>query len=98
MVGYQESLLPPHENSATIPVAYCQVRFLQLILDVTECDKTRPMNHVFLFRSAPILSQEPVPTADNFSVKVGSQFWPVIRQTSNAEIATKKRGRKVHIL
>lgn len=78
MVRDQESLLPPHEDSATIPVTHRQKGLLQIILDMSESWETRPMDHVLLLIGAPVLCQESVSTADDFSVEIRCELRPVI--------------------
>lgn len=65
---------------------------------MSECREALPVNHVLLFIGAPILGQESITTAYDFCVKISGQFRPVICQAADAEISTKKRGRKVYIL
>jgi len=39
--------------------------------------------------SAPILSEKTIAVANDLGIKVGSEFRPVIRQTSDPEITTE---------
>jgi hypothetical protein len=74
------------------------MRGLQLVLDMAEGWEARPMYHVTVLVGTPPPSQETMPTADYFCVKVSRELRPVICKAPNAEITAEKRGRKVDIL
>lgn len=78
MVGYEELLLPPHEDSTAVHVRHRQVRFLQLVSDMSERREAGPMNHVFLLGCAPVTGQETIPTPYDLSIEVGGEFRPVV--------------------
>lgn len=67
------------------------MRLFEIIFDVFEGIEPLPMHHILLFRSAPILRQKSISTADDFCVEVRSEFWPVICKTTYPKIATKER-------
>lgn len=97
VVGNQELLFPPHEDSSSVGVFHGEVRLLELIADVPERRETAPMDHVFLLRRAPVPSQEAIPTANDLCVKVRGEFRPVICQSAYAEVSTEVGERKVDV-
>lgn len=56
---------------------------------MSECREASPVHHILLLTGAPISGQETVPAANDFGIKVSSQFRPVVCQPSNAEVATE---------
>jgi hypothetical protein len=98
MIWNQEPLLPPHEHCTTVPIAYRQMWFLQFMPDMSEGRKTLPVDHVHHLVSTPILCQKSILATDNFGIKICSKLWPIVRQTSYAEVTTKERGSKIDVL
>jgi hypothetical protein len=88
MIRDKEALFPTHEDGASVAIGHCEERLPKLGLDVSEGREAGPVDHVFLFASIPIACEEAIPTANDFGVKVGGQFWPVFSETADAEIAT----------
>lgn len=78
VVGYQEPLLPSHEDGSAITVTHRQMRLPEFTLDMAECWEARPMNHVFVFISSPVLCQKAIPAADYFGIKVRGELWPIV--------------------
>lgn len=91
MVRDKESFLPAHEYSPAVIIRHGQVRSLQIVFNMSERWEALPVDHVFLFRGTPIARQEAVATANNFSIKVGCKFWPVLCQATYPQVATQKR-------
>ena len=60
--------------------------------------ESSPMDHVLMFRRAPVLRQEAIPTPDDFGVEIGRQFRPIVSQASNPEVSTQEGGGEIHIL
>ena len=98
MIWYQKPLFPSHEHCTTISVAHGQMRFLQLVLDVSKCRETLPVDHVLLLVGTPILCQKSILATNDFCIEVRGELRPIVCQTSYAEITAKKRGCKVNIL
>lgn len=48
--------------------------------------------------STPILSEKTIAVANDLGIKVGSEFRPVIRQTSDPEITTEGRSSEINVL
>ena len=78
MVRDEESLLPTHKYGPAVILRHGQVRSLQLVFNVSECWEALPVNHVFLFRGAPVARQEAVTAANDFGIEVGRELWPVL--------------------
>jgi hypothetical protein len=97
MVWDQEPLLPPHKDDATVSVIQSHMGSLSLMPNVLESWETRPMDDVLVLGCTPVLCEEAIAAADNLSVEISGEFWPIIRQTSYSKIATESRGRKVDI-
>lgn len=97
MVWNQELLFPPHEYGSPIRVFHSQMRLLE-VAHITEGGEAAPVDHVFLFCSAPIPCQEAVPAADDLCIKVGGKFWPIIGQPANTEVPAQVGRREIHIL
>jgi len=74
------------------------VRRSDPVLDVAEGREAGPMHHVTLLVSSPTPSEEAIPTADNFCVKISRELRPVIAEPPNTEVVTKERGREVDVL
>jgi len=55
------------------------------------------MYHVALLVCSPTSGAEPIPTADDFSVKIGRELRPIIGEPPDTEIAAKERRRKVDV-
>ena len=91
MVRDKESLLPAHEDGPAVVLRHGQVGPLQVVFNMSECWEALPVNHVFLFRGAPIARQEAVTTANNFGIEVGRELWPVLCQAAYSQVATQKR-------
>ena len=90
MVRNEEALLPSHEHSSTVTV-HCEMRHLQLVLDMAESGETSPMDHVLLLIGTPIPRQETIAASDDLGVEVGCQLRPVVGQSTNTKIAAQKR-------
>jgi len=56
------------------------------------------MYHVTLLVGTPSPGPEAIPTSDDFCIKISRELWPVVRETTNAEIATEGGGGKVDVL
>src|SRR5271154_4069637 len=69
MIWYQKPFFPSHEYCTTILVIDCHVRPFSLMPYMLKSRKTRPMHHVLVLSSSPILGQEPIPTANDLSIK-----------------------------
>lgn len=70
MVGYEELLLPAHEDC----VDWCvsgKERALELVLDVSEGGEAAPVDHVFLVLCAPFAREESVAGSDDLGIEVG---------------------------
>lgn len=99
MVGYKELLFPPHEHRSAIEgILHGQMRLLELVLHMPESGEPRPMNHILLFRRAPVARQEPIPTANYLSVKVGRELWPVVCEAPDPEVPAQVRRGEIDIL
>lgn len=92
VIGHQKLLLPPHEDRPAICVLHGQMGFLQFMAHVPEGRKACPMNHIFLFRRAPIPGQEAIPATDDLRVEIGGQLWPVVREPSDAQVPAEVGG------
>jgi hypothetical protein len=68
------------------------------MFDMSEGRETLPVDHVLLLVGTPVLCQKPIFTTNDFRIEIRGELWPVICQTSYAEITAKKRGRKVYVL
>jgi hypothetical protein len=89
MIWDQEPLLPPHKDHTAVSIVKGQVRALCVVSDVLEGRKSRPVHQVLVLGRTPILSEEPITAANDLGVKIRREFWPVIRETSDPEIATE---------
>jgi hypothetical protein len=78
MVRDEESLLPAHKDSPAVILRHGQVRPLQFTFNMSECWEPLPVDHVLLFRGAPIARQEAVTAANNFGIEVCGELWPVL--------------------
>ena len=61
------------------------------MLDMSEGREPGPVDHILLFCSSPVFCQETVPGTDDLGVKVGRQFGPIVRQTTDAEVSAEER-------
>jgi hypothetical protein len=86
MVGHKELLLPPHEHSPSVSIFHSQMRFLELVSDMSEGWETTPVNHVLLLCSAPASGEETVPAPDDLRVKERRELRPVVGQPADAEV------------
>lgn len=98
VVGYQESLLPSHENNSTISFVQSHIRFMSFMPYVLESWEPRPVNKILMLRSSPVLCKEPIPVANDFRIEVCCQFRPIISQAPYPQITAKCRSSEVNIL
>src|SRR5882762_11076876 len=98
MIWNQKPLLPPHEHCTAVPITHRQVGFPQLVLDMSEGGETLPVDHIFLLVGTPVLCQKSILATNNFCIEIRGELWPVVCQTSYAEITAKERGCKINIL
>lgn len=65
---------------------------VQLVLHMPEGGEPRPVGHVFLLVRSPVLRQEAIAIADDFSVKIGRELRPILSQALDAEVAAEEGG------
>lgn len=87
VVRDEELLLPAHEHSPAVEsVFHRQMRLVKLVLDMSERREPPPVNHVLRLGRAPVARQETIPTANDLGVKVRRKLWPVVCESTNAEV------------
>lgn len=87
MVRHYELLLPAHEHGTSVCILHGQIWFLGFVPDVSERREAGPMDHVFLFGSAPLLREEAVAATDNLCVKVCGKLGPVVREARDMQVS-----------
>jgi hypothetical protein len=88
MIWNQEAFLPSHEDGTPVPVCHGEMGAFELMSYMFEGGEAGPVDHIILFRGTPVLCQETVTASDDFGIEECGQFWPVVCQTTNAEVAT----------
>jgi len=55
MIRNQEAFFPSHEDGTPLPVCHGEQGLFELMFDMFEGREAGPMDHVILFRGAPVL-------------------------------------------
>lgn len=90
MIWYEELLLPTHKNDSAVSIADGQTGASHVALDAFERRKSIPMGHVCVLVGSPLLSEEPMSTANNLGVEICSEFWPIVCETTDSKVAAQE--------
>jgi len=98
MVWNEKALLPPHEHSAAITVLNGHEGPLCLVAEVLESWKTGPMNQILVLGCSPVLGQKSITATNDLGVKIGCEFWPVVCEAADPEIAAERGLWEIDVL
>jgi hypothetical protein len=69
MIRNQEAFLPSHEDSTPVPVCHGEQGAFELVLHMFKRREAGPVDHIILFRGAPVLCQETITASDDFGIE-----------------------------